>query len=208
MHKRHGVIVVASLLLAGCATGSGEEQRHHQDYSQSQGFDKEKTRAVQALKKDGIDEQNLPYWRERGINGCAEAQRFPLPEEDPKEVLPGIEGRLGSIQSAFHPFYLVAEQSGVATTEPSQEATWGSFAYGFKSFKARMRAQPAEEGSSSAREEFLAMLGGAFGQAPRWQLWFADRFSTGLTLASFADAGKEAERLMQEHWNEIGRAHV
>ena len=171
------------------------------DSSQNQESARAKRRAVQALKKDGIDADNLLYWRSVMHNGCASSQVFPLPQEDPAATARQIAREFGPIDRAFAPFSLVAEGAGVVGTVRLQGDDWEEFVKAFDLWK---RWIERENGSAAAthREEFLAVVGGVVGQKARWQLWFADRFSSGLTLRSLLEAGRDAGRIMKEHWAE------
>lgn len=192
------------VLLAGCATGGGSQglTSFAGRSRQESRADKEKRSAVRALKKDGIDADNLLYWKPRVGNGCAALESFPLPKEDPVVTARLLEREFGPLQTAFSPYFAVSEEAKEPVRGLPREATWEGFLEGFNSLKEKMALSREGAGSSPLREDFVAMIGGVMGNLPRWQLWFADRFAAGLTARELLACGRESQRLLDNHWAE------
>jgi hypothetical protein len=134
--------------------------------------------------------------------GCTAIEAFPLPQEDAAAVSQQLAKQFGSPKEAFRPYFAVAEESDSQIMTLPQSIAWEEFIVGFNALKEKMARSYGTAGSSPLRESFLAMLAGVLGNTSRWQLWFADKFSAGLTAQSFVMAGYEAQHLMLNHWAE------
>jgi|GEM_PF-3734436 len=196
MVKRFFWTACFSLLVAGCGGNSALRSQNGSDGHGNRS--KAAHQAVVALKKDGIDESNFPYWKQLAPAGCDVLRRGPAAPREPAMSAAQLQREFGPLDLAFRPFFEAAGQPSDLPVLPGG-ATWEGFLAGFNLLAEKMGG---ERPVPSQWEEFISMLGGSLGQFPRWQVWYSARFASGLSLEAFLRSGTDARRLMLEHWAE------